>query len=295
MPPIVATYSLVAAIVYTLGVLCLKRATEWNPGPWRVTFLCNVATTLLFLPLWLLPGPDIDWSRWWEPAAVALLFVAGQILVVVALSRGDVSIATPLLGLKILLVTGLCLIAADKSDSQETWKLVSAATTATLAVGLLGTTGSGGKRRRLVETVITSFGAAACYAVFDVGLQILGPDWGTTRLMPAVMTWSGILSCSFIPFFEKPLSALPHKSLPWVATGAFLMAAQAIFLTCTITTYGFAAQANVVYSTRGLWTVLLIWSFGHVFSKQENAQDAGTLFRRLIGAALLSFAVLLVL
>ena len=41
---------------------------------------------------------------WWQPVLVALTFIAGQAFTFVALQRGDVSVATPMLGIKILLV-----------------------------------------------------------------------------------------------------------------------------------------------------------------------------------------------
>ena len=54
-----------------------------------------------------LPGPRA--LRWTAAvlALVALLFLSGQIWTFVALSRGDVSVATPVLGLKIIMVAAL--------------------------------------------------------------------------------------------------------------------------------------------------------------------------------------------
>lgn len=295
MPPLVAVFSLIAAVLYTFGVLCLKRATRWHPGPWKVTFVCNLATTVLFFPLLLLDGPPIDWSLIWQPFICAVLFVGGQVLVVIALTRGDVSIATPLMGLKILMVT-LITIAVSGADSIEgLGSLLMAALLATIAVGLLGTGGERHRRSNLIETVITSIAAAGCYAAFDVGLQSWGRDWGATRLMPVVMILQGLLSLCLIPMFRGSLRTIERAAWPSIGIGAFIMALQACFLTMTMAAYGYAPEANVVFSTRGLWTVLLIWCLGHWFSKEEQNQGRRVMTRRLIGAALMSIAVLLVI
>ncbi len=302
MPPLAIAFVLIAAVLYTLAVLLLKRATDWRPGPWRVTFLCNIATTLLFAPLWFFAQQPVDWTLVWQPAIAAILFVGGQVLVIVALTKGDVSIATPLLGLKILIVTVISLAfvgfgrgdAQGPTDPNESLKLIAAAVLATVAVAILGSSGGAGGHRRVLVTAISSIGAATCYAIFDCCLQVWGPVWGTFRLMPLVMAIAGVMSFVLVPFFKAPLRKIDRAAWPWVGGGAFLMALQAVFLTCTISSYGFAAQANVLYSSRGLWTVLLIWAVGHWFSKDEQAAGGRVLRDRFIAAGLLSLAILMV-
>ncbi|QDV63315.1 hypothetical protein Mal65_24570 [Crateriforma conspicua] len=299
MSSIATVFVLSAALLYTVAVLCLKRATDWRPGPWRVTFLCNWATTILFAPLWLWGDTPVDWSLWWQPILIATLFVGGQALVVVALNLGDVSIATPLMGLKILIVTAITLTVSwlgygDGKIPSDAWKLITAAVLSTVAVAMLGASGAGGHHRRLLLTAAASIGAAVCYAIFDCLLQYWGPVWSTTRLMPLVMGWAGVLSIGLVPFFSAPLRRLEPAALPWIAGGAFLMALQAVFLTCTISTWGHAAEANVLYSSRGLWAVVLIWMVGHWFSKSEQAAGGKVMTQRLIAAGLLSIAIVLV-
>ena len=51
---------------------------------------------------------------------------------------------------------------------------------------------------------------------------------------------------------------------------------------------------NVLYTTRGVWGVLLVWVFGHWFANTERSLGPAVLTRRLIGAILLLAAIALV-
>gem|GEM_PF-4668141 len=42
---------------------------------------------------------------YWQPAVTALLFFVAQVLVFLAITRGDVSVAAPVLGAKVIFVT----------------------------------------------------------------------------------------------------------------------------------------------------------------------------------------------
>jgi hypothetical protein len=58
--------------------------------------------------------------------------------------------------------------------------------------------------------------------------------------------------------------------------------------------YGKATSANVVYASRGLLSVLLVWMIGHWFMNQEQQLGARVLRWRLFGAALMLSAIVLV-
>ena len=73
------------------------------------------------------------------------------------------------------------------------------------------------------------------------------------------------------------------------------MGAQAIAMVCGIALFGRATEINVVYSSRGLWSVLAVWWIGHWFQNQEQQLGRAILQRRLFGALLLMAAIVLVL
>jgi drug/metabolite transporter (DMT)-like permease len=95
---------LASSVVYVVAALFLKRAAEAGASVWRTTRICNVFAAIFFAPLWLLGGNIPDGPGWWQPAVVALMFLVGQMFTVLALRSGDVSVTTPVLGLKVVLV-----------------------------------------------------------------------------------------------------------------------------------------------------------------------------------------------
>ena len=50
---------------------------------------------------------------------------------------------------------------------------------------------------------------------------------------------------------------------------------------------------NILYSTRGVWSVLLVWAADHWFSNTERSVGNATMGRRILGASLLLIAVLI--
>src|SRR6188508_1288236 len=94
---------LASAMLYVIGALLMRRAADFGVGFWRTTFVANLICAAVFSPLLLLGG-KFHLDLLWQPAVVALLFVLGSVLNFISLDRGDVSIATPVLGIKIILV-----------------------------------------------------------------------------------------------------------------------------------------------------------------------------------------------
>src|SRR4051812_34161303 len=94
--PVHLAFPLLSSLLYVAAALSLKRATERGAGVWRSTFVLNVVAAACFAALLPL-GPGQGPKPLWQPAVIATLFVAGQVLTMVALNRGDVSVATPVI------------------------------------------------------------------------------------------------------------------------------------------------------------------------------------------------------
>src|ERR1700761_9366259 len=127
---------LASALGYGFAALMLKRGTE-GAGPWRVNFLTNFVQATLFSLLWLVPSE--------HPASLAnvshamlsgAIFFVGQIFTFLALSRGDVSVATPVLGSKVIFVALFSAALGTERIGPATWLAVVLTAGATLLLGL---------------------------------------------------------------------------------------------------------------------------------------------------------------
>jgi drug/metabolite transporter (DMT)-like permease len=295
-----------ASLLYISAALFLKRAQQLGGGVLRTTFVANVAIALVFAALLPLGGKGQPAALLWQPARVAMLFVAGQVLSLLALSRGDISVATPVLGAKTIFVAWFTtLILATRLP----WQLWGAAGLSFGAIALLNRAPRPGTdpstavagdeahhdhRRRLGQTLLFSLLAAGAYALFDVLVQKWSQAWGAGRFLPISFALSAAMSFGFVPFFREPLHAVPRAAWPSLAAGAFSMSLQSFAFVSGVALYGDATAMNVVYSVRGVWSVAAVWLIGHWFENTEAQLGASVLRWRLAGAALMTSAIVLV-
>lgn len=281
---------LVSALVYVVGALLLKQAGQLGTGTWRMAWVCNLTAGVVYAPLALLGGATPPWPLFWQPAAVALLFVLGQVLGFRSLQIGDVSVATPVLGVKIILVALFTSLFLRERLTPAIW---SAAALSSAAIALLNaqrpTT-----PHRVGATVVLASLAAAAYALFDVLVQRWSPAWGLGRFLPVMMGFVVLYSLPLRWLSRPPGVPLSRAAGMWLAGGALCLAVQSILFVSTIALSGQATVANVLYSSRGLWSVLAVWLVGHWFGNREQQLGARVLSWRLCGAGLLMAAILLV-
>lgn len=289
--PYYLSLPLIAGVGYAVAALMLKRAMAFGVGPWRVTFFSNWGMAVVSLPLLLLAQEGTGPVVWHLPLWAAASFFIGQVFTFLALFRGDVSVATPLMGSKILFVAFLTVLLVRQPVPVLWWI---AAGLATAALGLLG----GGKnplKARLWPTVPYALLSASCFALTDIFVQEWAPRWGFTRFIPAVMGCVAIYSISFVPFFRQKTFAVAPGGWRWLGGGSLLLGGQALIMAYALATFGNATALNIAYSWRGIWSVSLIWVVGHWFSNEERAMGRGILTRRLAGTVLLLFAMILVI
>ncbi len=283
---------LICGFVYVVGTLFMKRAAEHGVGVWRSTFVCNVSMAISFVPLWFLGGHGVPWALWWQPAASGFFFTLAQVFIFLALSRGDVSVTTPVMGTKSVWVALLGSAVFGTAVSGRLWW---AAALGAVAVLLLSRSGSATEHRRTGMTIGLTTAAALSFALADVMLQQWAPAWGTGHYLPVMFAAVGIYSLAFIPLFAAPLRDIDREAWRWLAPGSILLALNNVGFAVTIAHWGAATAANILYSSRGLWSVVIVWAVGHWWGNKERQVGRGILFARLAGAALMVAAIVLVL
>lgn len=285
---------LLAALGYVAAALSLKRAADLGVGLWHSAFACNVLAGILFQGLLVLGGAGQPLAMWWQPLLLAVLFLTGQVLTLFSLQKGDVSVATPVLGLKIVLVALFTTLLIGQSLA---WTMWLAAILSTLGIAVLNHTGAHklGGASGAKTTILSAGGAAICYALCDVLLQKWAPAWGAGRFLPLAMGMMGLLSLGMARLFPSPLLALPRPALRWLGGGGVVFVSQSMLFAMVVAHWGQAAASNVIYSSRGLWSVAAVALLGHWFGSTEKALGPSILRWRLGGAILMFTAILLVL
>ena len=284
---------LVSAVVYAVAALFIKLAMSRGANIWAVTFFSNVALGLVFLPLLLV------YREAWSPGHLAwaigagALFFGGQIATFRALGSGDVSIATPALASKVVFVALLSLGVPGSRPDPDLW----------LAVGLtmagMILLNSGPRVRHASRPLVTlgwSLLAAFSFAAADILVQVGAPRAGFTLFMPVMF---GVVALVSVPTLMPRLprgdavQARPG-AWRWGTIGITLLALQATTVAAAIGIYGDATGVNVVYGSRGLWSVILVALVAKHLGVAEGTRNPVTLIVRLAGSVLILAAVIVV-
>jgi len=285
---------LFSSVVYAAGTLFLKRALELGESPRRVLVGSNLAMGLCFLPLlfWAkIPGQPIpDWM-WLAPPLCSALFFLGQIGTFRALAGGDVSVATPVLGTKVVLTA---IGSAFFLPGRVPAKFWVGAALCSLGVALLSWSG-GEKKKGAARAMAWGWMAAASFSLTDVMVAKAAPHIGFALFGPLMMSGLAVLSVFVLPIWVW--GGLMGRGLGqgWLLSGVFLVGFQAVGVLAGIVISGDPIGVNVVYALRGLWSVGLVFWLGKWVGNREAGLPGRVLGMRALGAGLLFGAVWAVL
>ncbi len=224
-------------------------------------------------------------------ALAGLLFFVGQIFTFLALSRGDVSVTTPVLGSKVIFVALFTVLFGAAVVTPAMW--IAVLLTA-IATAMLGGGGRKVQRDALMRSLLYGFTAASAFGLTDVLQQRWVKLWGFTHFAPTVFAVVALLSFGLVPFFRGSLRELSAPTWRWTLGGGVVLTAQAGGIAWSIVHIG-ATTTNVLYNSRGVWSVVLVWTIGHWFGNVERAHGPAIMLRRLAASALLLAAIWLII
>jgi drug/metabolite transporter (DMT)-like permease len=279
-----------SALGYAFAALMLKRGTE-GAGPWRVNFCTNWVQATLFSVFWLIPAEHAaSFGNVSHAAISGTVFFIGQIFTFLALSRGDVSVATPVLGSKVIFVALFSAALGAETIGASTWLavLLTGLATALLSIGQ-----PHADRDAILRSLIYGFSAAAMYALTDITQQRWVRAWGFSHYIAMFFLTVALLSFTLIPLLRGDGLEVSAASWRWIIAGGSTLAVQACGVAWSIITIG-ATPTNVLYNSRGLWSVVLVWTIGSWFGNAERGRGSAVMLRRFAGSLLLLGAILLI-
>ncbi|WP_372895518.1 hypothetical protein [Stieleria sp.] len=285
-------FPLAASVLFACGLLFLKRATLEGANPWTVSLVANLWAATLFSGFWFLESEPVNVWLLWQPALVAVFYISGQMGTFFAITHGDVSIAAPLFGIKVLLVAILATLIGGQSLPTAIWL---AATLATIGIALVQWTGSG-THSRIGYTILSAMVASTSFSIFDVLVQRFCSSptaaWSSGRFLPIMFWFVASFSTVFLVGFQREKFAIPavRRSL---LIGGLLIGLQALCIVFTLSAFGDAPRVNVVYSMRGIWGVLLAWGAALIWGGSEADLSRKTMVFRLGGALLITISVVI--
>jgi drug/metabolite transporter (DMT)-like permease len=275
---------LAAAMAFPLAAQALKRASEAARDVWGMAFACDLAVGLAFVPFLFGAHGAPAGASWWQPLAAGAVFCLGQAAAFKSF-QGELSIAIPMQGAKVLLVALLAWIALGQSPGFRFW---GAAALSVAAIHFLNEPGAaGGGPRRILVTSLWAGLASLGFAVFDVAVQAWSPVWGTRAFAAYAFGAQACFSLVFLAFPPRRRFRWSRTQWGWASLGAGLMAGITIGLTLAIGGSGQAALVNLLFNSRCVAGVVFVWAAGRWFGNREAESGRRIMARRLEGAALM--------
>lgn len=279
----------IAAFMYALAAVFSKRALQLHMGILRLSLIINLGFIAVFSTLLFGEDLKLDWSQIHLPVLAGILFFLGQIFTLAAIRIGDVSLQTPVMGSKAVFVVLIAIVLGTEELSNST---ILAAFISMIAVALLGFSGGGAERVGL--TLIIALLSSLFFAGADVMVAAYGQAYGPKSFIFIIVLINGLLSFGMIPFFRQPIRAIPTKAWPWALLATLGMGGQALLLNYTLAQYQNAAAFNIIYSSRGLWSVALAAPVALLFAFPYESTTKRIKIQRLTGALLMTAAIALV-
>jgi len=242
----------IAAFGYAVAATLSKRALGQGAGILRLSFIMNLLFVPVFSLLLFSHQGRIPWDQFLYPVFTGLLFFLGQVFTFAAIRFGDVSLQTPIMGTKAVFTV---LIAVFLGTEVVSAPMALAALVSMLGVALLGFSGDGVER--IGRTLGLALLSSAFFAGSDTMVGYYAGDFGVPMFLFLAMLVNALLSCLLVPFFREPIRQIPASAWPWIIGACLLMAGQGLLLNYTLGRYQNVAAINVIYSTRGLWSVVI--------------------------------------
>jgi len=290
-------FPLLSSVLFVLAATFAREATSKGVTPYTATALSNFSLGTFWLIFGLTTGAWIPANQWWQAFWIGGAFVTGQLATFLAFRLGDVSLATPVFGVKIIMVAFLSAFLADQQITLSVWI---AAALATLGVAIIQFGASNSSETKLTaRKAAFSIGfallAATLLSIFDIAVQRAGKQLGPLPFLSSMFVSVGILSLGLVPFMNSVEKVRELKATTPLLLAALLMATQSLSVTYALGQFGDATRVNIVYSLRGLWSVVFAWMALRFFSQASSGLSRSTLLYRFVGAVMVTIAIVIAL
>lgn len=269
--------------------MIVKRAFDRGAASLPVFHHANYLAAVMFSVLIFFETAPFRIELLYQPAIVALTIFLGAWFTFAAIRIGDVSLVTPLLGVKVIAVAATSVLLTGEHVSATMWLAAALAAAGIFALSFKDMR----KKGALLPALGLSMLSAGTFGVSDVLLQKWASDFGPLAFI-SIMAWIVALY-SIIQglIIRQPLPKFPDESQRPVWLSNFLLASQGLMMAMALAFFDDATHVNIVYSSRGLWGIVLVWMIGPMMGLREAERRPGTMVWRLLGATLVSVAIIL--
>lgn len=280
----------VAAVFYTVSSLMHKRGYAEGAGTRQTFHWANFIGMPFFLPLFFVNPGNLPVAEMWRPALTSALIYLGSLSTFAAVQRGDVSMVTPILGTKVVFVALGVVALSGQTLSAGLWAAAILATAGILVTGR----GDFKPGRDGWPAIGLCLASAFFFGLTDVLIGQWAQAYGGTTFLASIPQFLGVYSLAAVALSRSPVLRLAAAPRPWVVWGGIVLAAQGMAMGIALAFFNDPTGVNILYSTRGLWSIVLVWAIGSWFANHErHSAGRSTMLWRLGGTLLITGGVVI--
>ncbi len=217
------------------------------------------------------------------------VFFVGSFLTVLGLKKGDVSLVTPLMGTKVVFVALAITIFTGGDVSLLLWIAAALTSIGIFVMGMGDMRVSGA----LLFTIGIALTCAMVYGACDVIVSSWSNPFGAMTFLSVGSVWVGVLS-GIVWFLQgRPALVTTPAATKWAAIGGVFIAIQAVLMGVSLSLFASATRINVIYASRGLFTIVLLVCLARLFGLDEHRQNKRVFLFRVIGTVILTAAIVI--
>lgn len=279
---------LVAAGAYAAAALFFKQAYAGGLGMREGFYWMNFAGMVVFAPLLATVEVWPPLSELWKPGLTAGIIFCGTGVTFAAMRAGEVSLVTPLMGTKVVFTALLAAGWAGTRLPAGLWVAALLTTCGILVLGWRDLQRGQGKSGAVGLCLLNSL----IFAGADVLIGHWAPGYGRAAFLAVVFLGIGLGSLATVRWQAPAVLRVPAAARPYLWLGAGVMAVQTLAMGLCIAGSNDPTGVNVVYGTRGLWSIALVWFVGRRwFGNGERTSAGAAMGQRLAGSLLILAAV----
>ncbi|MBR4596780.1 MAG: hypothetical protein IKO42_00045 [Opitutales bacterium] len=283
---------IIAAAMYCISVMLVKSSAKRRAlSGASILVMNNLLAGLVFVPQIFLAGDMPGLGAAWQPMLAGAFCAAGNIATFICAERGEVSLMTPIMGVKILIVILLARILLNESLPSST---TLAGAVCCAAVLLMGWRKNSLKSGSAKATIALALAACSFYAACDVLLQKFSPNFEKGQLLGLMCAALPLSIIPLMPRFFREIARARRSELAFGFLSAALMTGEMFLMVLAITGSVGASLCNILYNTRGVMAVALVYIGGAKFESVHEL-DRSAAARRLAGSLMILAAVSAVL
>lgn len=285
--PVYIILGLIAAFGYAFGSLFSKRALQEGCSPFLFTPVVATLQVIACLPFFFFDEAWPEPRYWYQPLITAICWHSGGILHARAQRVSDVSIIAPITGAKPVFVAFLLMILLGETVPISTWIAAVLVAVALVIVRTPNVTSSSSFLRSAGMAGI----AMIAFGFSDVSIQHFAPRWGAFHYTAMIYAFGSLLGIGALPVLAPRYRALNRSGWKYLILTSLAYAIPGLCIGIAIGHYGHAAEVNVMYSSRVILTIVLVWTAGRLVGNMEHTGGHKIFIRRLLGAIVLMAAI----